>query len=231
MPAIDHLPLRRAIIETALQMNACGINQGTSGNISVRADDGFLITPSGIPYEDLAAEDIVEMGFDGSYAGHHRPSSEWRFHRDILKARTDADVVLHNHSVFATSLSCHDMEIPAFHYMVGVAGGTTIRCADYATFGTTDLSVNALKALEDRTACLLSHHGVICIAGTLKKALWLAVEVETMAKQYVHVRMLGNPKILSDEEMGRVLEQMRRMSYGQAPDLDPHADTPHRRDA
>jgi L-fuculose-phosphate aldolase len=171
------------------------------------------------------------MAMDASYVGDRRPSSEWRFHRDILAARPDADVVLHNHAIFATVLSTHRKEIPAFHYMVGVAGGTTIRCSDYATFGTQELSNHAVAALKDRSACLLGNHGMIAIAKTLKSALWLAVEVETLAKQYVHALMLGQPVVLSDEEMARVLEQMRRMSYGQAPDLEGIADTPHRRSA
>ncbi len=231
MVRIAHLAQRREIIATALEMGRLGVNQGTSGNLSVRTDDGFLITPTSIPYEDLAPEDIVEMDFEGGYMGEHRPSSEWRFHRDILAARSDVDVVLHNHSVHATALACHDLGIPAFHYMVGVAGGTSIRCAAYATFGTAELSANAVTALEGRSACLLSHHGVITVAKTLKRALWLAVEVETLAQQYLQARLIGEPPLLSEAEMGRVLEQMRRMSYGQAPDLDPAADVPRRRQA
>jgi L-fuculose-phosphate aldolase len=147
MADIDHLPLRRDLIATALRMNHTGINQGTSGNLSVRIPGGFLITPTSIPYDELEPDDIVAMDFDGGHAGRRRPSSEWRFHRDILKARSDIDVVLHNHSTFATALSCHRLDIPAFHYMVAVAGGKAIRCADYATFGTEELSRNALAAL------------------------------------------------------------------------------------
>jgi L-fuculose-phosphate aldolase len=229
MTRIEHLAQRRDIVATCLEMNALDINQGTSGNVSVRVPEGFLITPSGLPYGDMQPEDIVEMTYDGTYDGERRPSSEWRFHRDILKARRDVEVVVHNHAVFATALSCHGRGIPAFHYMVGVAGGTTIRCAPYATFGTQALSNNALAALEGRYACLLGNHGMITIAATLAKALWLAVEVETMARQYIHALALGEPHILPDDEMARVLEQMRRMSYGQPPDLDPHADVPRRR--
>ena len=143
--------LREQLVSTCKAMNASGINQGTSGNLSLRTEDGFLITPSGRPYDTMMPEDIVEMGFDGTYDGL-RPSSEWRFHRDILKARDDINVVLHCHSIYATTLACHHKSIPSFHYMTGVAGGTDIRCADYATFGTQALSDNALIALKDRPA-------------------------------------------------------------------------------
>lgn len=217
--------LRRRMVETCRGMNARGINQGTAGNLSARAGDGFLITPTSLPYERMEPEDLVEMAFDGTYRGRHRPSSEWRFHRDILRARPDVDVVLHCHSLHATVLACHGREIPAFHYMVGVAGGTTIRCARYATFGTQALSDHALEALRDRLACLLGHHGQISLGRTLDAALALAVEVETLAHMYVQARVLGEPPVLPEEEMRRVIEQMRRMSYGQAPDLDGVNDT------
>jgi L-fuculose-phosphate aldolase len=226
---MDHLPQRQEIIATALRMNALGINQGSSGNLSCRVAGGFLVTPTSIPYEELAPEDVVAMGFDGSFEGRHRPSSEWRFHRDILQRRADIDAVLHVHSVHATALACHGLGIPAFHYMVAVAGGTTIRCAEYATFGTEELSANALEALEGRSACLLANHGVIALGKSLAHALRLAVEVETLARQYLAARVIGEPHILTDAEMARVLEQMRRMSYGEAPDLDPAADVPRRR--
>jgi L-fuculose-phosphate aldolase len=168
----------------------------------------------------MQPDDIVEMGFDGTFVGKHRPSSEWRFHRDILKSRPDIDVVLHCHSIYATTLAVHHKTIPSFHYMTGVAGGTTIRCAPYATFGTQALSDNAIEALEGRLACLLGQHGQISLGKNLESALWLAIEVETLSRLYVQALTLGTPPILSDEEMARVLEQMRKMSYGQAPDLD-----------
>jgi len=211
--------LRRAMVETCRRMNATGINQGTSGNLSVRHGAGFLITPSSLPYDIMQPEDIVEMDFDGTYAGR-RPSSEWRFHRDILRQRPDVDVVLHSHSVYATTLACHHRTIPAFHYMVGVAGGSTIRCADYATFGTQALSDAALKALEGRMACLLGQHGQIALGRTLEGALWLATEVETLARLYHGALLLGEPPVLSEEEMERVLAQMRRMSYGLGPEAE-----------
>ena len=209
--------LRERMVATCRQMNATGINQGTSGNLSVRSGDGFLITPSSLPYDQMEPDDLVEMDFKGVYAGR-RPSSEWRFHRDILKHRPDIDVVLHCHSVYATTLACHHREIPAFHYMVGIAGGTTIRCADYATFGTQALSDAALRALDGRLACLLGQHGQISLGRTLDQALWLASEVETLSRIYVQALPLGEPPVLGDEEMERVIEQMRRMSYGQGPE-------------
>jgi L-fuculose-phosphate aldolase len=198
-------------------MNALGINQGTSGNLSVRSGEGFLVTPSSMPYDIMQPEDLVAMAYDGTYEGR-RPSSEWRFHRDILKNRPDIDVVLHCHSMFATTLACHHRTIPAFHYMVGVAGGTTIRCAEYATFGTQALSDAAIRALDGRKACLLGQHGQISLGKTMDSALWLAVEVETIARMYHGALLLGEPPVLSDEEMDRVLGQMKRMSYGIGPE-------------
>ena len=210
---------RRAVVETGRRMNASGINQGTAGNISLRNPGGFLLTPTSLPYDAMEPEDVVQMGFDGAYEGRRRPSSEWRFHRDILASRPDVEVVLHCHSVHATTLACLDRPIPAFHYMVGVAGGTTIRCASYATFGTQELSDAAIAALEDRLACLLGHHGQISLGHTLDAALALGIEVETLARLYLGALAVGEPTVLPDDEMARVLQQMRNMSYGRAPDL------------
>lgn len=209
--------LRERMVETCLKMNSTGINQGTAGNLSVRFEDGFLITPSSLPYDKMIPDDLVEMDFEGTYVGR-RPSSEWRFHRDILKARPDIDVVLHCHSIYATTLACHHRQIPAFHYMVGVAGGTTIPCAEYATFGTQELSEAVLAVLKGRTACLLAQHGQIAIGKTLDKALWLATEVETLSRLYVQALPLGEPPVLSNEEMSRVIDQMHRMDYGFGPE-------------
>lgn len=211
--------LRRKMVEICRRMNSSGINQGTAGNVSVRTGNGFLITPSSLPYDIMSPEDLVEMGFDGTYVGR-RPSSEWRFHRDILKNRPDINVVLHCHSMYATTLACHHKTIPAFHYMVGVAGGTTVRCAKYATFGTQALSDHALKALDGRLACLLGQHGQISLGKDLEQALWLAIEVETLARMYVQVLTLGEPPILDDAEMERVIDQMKRMSYGLGPEAE-----------
>lgn len=221
--------LRKRMVETCRQMNAQGINQGTSGNLSARFGDGFLITPSSLPYDSMEPGDLVEMDFSGTYVGR-RPSSEWRFHRDILKNRTDVDIVLHCHSVYATTLACHHRDIPAFHYMVGVAGGTTIRCSGYATFGTQELSNEALAALEDRRACLLGQHGQIAIGKTLDETLWLASEVETLARLYIQALPLGDPPVLSDEEMARVIGQMQRMSYGHGPEPEGSNDVARLRD-
>lgn len=220
-PRISHVAERRAIVQGCRDMNLQGINQGSAGNLSIRVDAGFLVTPSGVPYDEMQPEDVVEMGFDGTWgtgsgAGEKRPSSEWRFHRDILAARGDVDVVLHAHSTFATVLAVHGRGIPAFHYMVAVAGGSDIRCAPYATFGSQELSDVAVQALEGRHACLLGHHGIIVIGKTIKKALKLAVEVETLARQYVHALTLGDPPILPDDEMERVIEKMRAIGYGPA---------------
>lgn len=209
--------LRLAMVETCRAMDAKGINQGTAGNLSVRFGEGFLITPSSLPYDTMQPEDIVEMGWDGAYVGR-RPSSEWRFHRDILKARGDVRVVLHCHSSFATSVACHHRTIPAFHYMVGVMGGNTLRCARYATFGTQELSDAAIEALEGRMACLLGQHGQIALGKSLEHALWMAVEVETLARMYLQALVMGEPPVLSDAEMERVIGQMTRMSYGLGPE-------------
>lgn len=216
----DESLLRQQMVETCRSMNSSGINQGTSGNLSTRLGDGFLVTPSGLPYEHMVPDDLMRMGFDGSHQGRHRPSSEWRFHRDILQHRPDVNVVLHCHSIHATAVAVHHRAIPAFHYMVGVAGGATIRCARYATFGTQELSDNALAALEGQLACLLGQHGQIALGTTLASALWLAVEVETIARMYVAALSMGEPPVLDDAEMANVISRMKRMSYGLSPDAE-----------
>ena len=208
--------LSKQIINTCLAMNAEGINQGSAGNVSVRFENGFLITPSGIAYDKLTPDDIVYMGMDGSSESLLMPSSEWRMHLDIYGARPEAGAVIHAHSTFATSLSCLRRDIPAFHYMVAVAGGTDIRCSNYALFGTQELSDVMLAALKDRRACLLGTHGMICFHDNLDKTLWLAVEVETLAKQYWHASQAGEPVLLSDEQMADVLQKFS--SYGKQPE-------------
>jgi L-fuculose-phosphate aldolase len=209
---MDDMNLRRDMVATCRRMNELGINQGTSGNLSVREGDHILITPTSLPYDEMQPDDIVCMEFDGKHTGRH-PSSEWRFHRDILAARRDVNVVLHSHSSFATTLACLHRGIPAFHYMIAVAGGADIRCGPYATFGTQALSDVAVAALADRKACLLGQHGQIALGGTLKSALYLAVEVETLARMYVQALSLGEPPVLSDEEIDRVMKQMRNTHY------------------
>lgn len=204
--------IRQQLIDTALKMNALGINQGTSGNVSLRADDGFLITPSGMAYDDLAENHIVMMQMDASYTGSLKPSSEWRFHRDILAKRTDVNAIIHTHSKYATTLACLRKDLPPFHYMIAVAGGKTVRCAPYALFGSQELSDHALTALKDRKACLLANHGMIVAAQTLNDALNIAQELELLCEQYLVALQTGEPHILSDKEMDDVLEKFK--TYG-----------------
>jgi L-fuculose-phosphate aldolase len=207
--------LRRKIVDLCRQMNAIGLNQGTSGNISARHKDVMLITPSATPYDDMTPADIAVMPLtseDGGWSGPRKPSTEWRFHRDILRSRSDAGAVVHCHSTFATVLSIAQRTIPACHYMIAAFGGPTIRCADYATFGTAALSDHALAALADRSGCLLANHGQIAIGPTLDRAMWLAVELETIARQYYHSLLIGGPVLLPDDEIERVRESFR--GYG-----------------
>jgi L-fuculose-phosphate aldolase len=211
---MKHQKLRARLIETALRMNAVGLNRGRAGNVSARIAGGFLITPGGMAYDAMRPADIVEMTADGAATGRRAPSSEWRIHRDIYAARAEAGAVVHAHPMFATTLACLGRPIPAFHYMVAVAGGRDIRCAPYATFGSAKLSVNALGALAGRKACLLANHGIVALGPDLTDALDLACEVETLAAQYCHALQIGKPKILPAEEMARVLKKFE--GYGQA---------------
>lgn len=201
----ERLALRRKVIATARAMNGLGINQGSSGNVSARAGKGFLITPSALPYDRTTPADIVAVGLDGKAAGKRRPSSEWRFHRDIYAAREDAGAVVHSHAVHATALACLRKPIPRFHYMVAMAGGENIRCAPYATYGTQELSDHALAALEGRRACLLANHGLIALGKDLDAALALAVEVETLAHQYLAALAAGEPKLLTKKQIAEAL--------------------------
>ena len=206
------LAARRAIIEACRQMNALGINQGTSGNISMRFGDVMLITPTALAYEKMKPADLCRMPIEGDYGsfeGALVPSTEWRFHLDILRARPDVGAVVHCHSTYATALAICHHEIPAVHYMIAGAGGPTIRVAEYATYGTKELSDNALRALEGRTCCLLGNHGQIATGPTLDRALWLAVELETLAKQYTLTKLIGGARILPDDEIARVVEKFQ----------------------
>lgn len=204
---------KKEIITTCLKMNDLGINQGTSGNISCRWKKGMLITPSGLPYDQLRTRDIIYVNFkDDTTEGPHKPSSEWRFHRDILVKRKDINAVVHTHSNYATAMAIQHLDIPAIHYMIAAAGGMRIACADYATFGTQELSNNVLAALENRLACLLAHHGMIALGISIAKALWLAIEVETLAKQYSLANQYGKVKTISDKEMKKVINAFK--SYG-----------------
>ena len=212
MPDLRHRDLRQAVVDTCRRMNALGINQGTAGNVSARTADGFVLSPSGIPYDAMSAGQVVEMDLDGGYYGAWLPSSEWRLHRDIYRSRPEAGAVIHTHATYATALSCLRRDIPAFHYMIAAAGGDTLRCADYATFGSAELSENMVKALEGRSACLLANHGVIGFGPDLVKAVALLVEVETLCRQYVIANAMGDPVVLDAAEMDRVIDLFK--AYG-----------------
>lgn len=203
---------REAIIRHCLMMNANGLNQGTSGNISVRHGDGILITPTSLPYDQMTPDDIVELTFSGERIGRRAPSSEWHFHLDIMRARPDVNAILHAHPTYCTTLAIMGRAIPPIHYMVAVAGGHDIRCAPYAIYGSEELSAHAVAALEGRTACLLAHHGMIALGSSLAKAMWLAVEVEALARQYHGCLQLGEPPLLTAAQMDAVLEKIK--GYG-----------------
>ena len=215
--------LRQQLVAVARRMNASGINQGTSGNLSVRIAGGMLITPSSLPYDQMQPEDLVALDLAGqplpgasgaSGAVSRRPSSEWRLHADILASRPEIEAVLHCHSIHATALACHGRDIPPFHYMTAVAGGDSIRCAPYATFGTAELSQRAVEALGDRLACLLAQHGQVALGRSLDQALRIAIEVETLAQMYLQALQLGEPPLLSAEQMAAVHHQFRTLLYG-----------------
>jgi L-fuculose-phosphate aldolase len=214
MLTTDDREKRQSIIDACRRMNALGINQGTSGNISLRHGARMLITPSAVPYEAMTPEQIVFMDFDGGFDPGQKPSTEWRFHLDIFKARPEINAVVHAHPPYATTLAIMKRDIPPIHYMIAVAGGDSIRCAPYATFGTAELSRHAVAALKDRLACLLAHHGMIAIGPSLAKAMWLAVEVETLARQYHGCLQIGTPPLLSGAEIEEVRERMK--GYGHA---------------
>ncbi|MCI4663392.1 MAG: class II aldolase/adducin family protein [Neomegalonema sp.] len=196
--------LRRAIIDQCRAMNANGLNQGTSGNISVRLQGRMLITPSATPYDAMTPEMIAAMPLEGAYGaweGPLKPSTEWRFHLDILKSRPEVNAIVHTHATYCTALAIARKEIPAAHYMIAAFGGATIRCSDYATYGTAALSETALRALDGRMGCLLANHGMIALGESLDKAMWRAVELETLAKQYYLTLAIGGPVLLSDAQI------------------------------
>ncbi len=204
--------LRVRIIDAARRMNASGMNQGRSGNVSARVEGGFLVTPTGVPYEELNPPDLVFMRRDGERVGSYTPSSEWRIHRDIYEKRAESGAIVHTHSPFATSLACLRRGIPPFHYEVAFAGGNDIRCAEYATFGTQELSDNALAALEGRHACLLANHGVVALGRDIDAAFGMAAKVEALARLYWQALQAGEPVLLDDAEMARLLEKFS--TYG-----------------
>lgn len=197
------------LLATARAMNSLALNQGTSGNVSVRDGEGFLITPSALPYEQCSAEDMVWMDWGGQSLDSRKPSSEWRMHADIYRRYPQAIAILHAHSLYCTTLACLERAIPAFHYMVAMAGGDSIRCAPYATFGTQALSDVAIEALSDRSAALLGHHGMICFAVNLDQVLALAVEVETLARMYLQALQVAEPSVLPAAEMAEVLRRFK----------------------
>ncbi|UMY17481.1 class II aldolase/adducin family protein [Methylobacterium organophilum] len=209
---MDDQAARSAIVAAMRRMLAEGLSQGTSGNISVRFGDGLLITPSGIPAEQLEPEDIVALDAEGGFAHRLKPSSEWRFHRDILAARPEIGAVVHAHPPHATAFAICHREIPAAHYMIAAAGGPTIRCAPYAPYGTEALSRLAVEALDDRLACLLGNHGLIAIGPSLDRAFWIATEVEALAHQYSLALRIGTPVLLDDDEIARTV--IRFKGYG-----------------
>ena len=213
--------LKAQVLATAVAMNASGINQGSAGNVSAKCEYGFVITPTGMAYDECVADDMVwlpldansPVGADDTPSPQRKPSSEWRFHRDIYTAHPTAGAIVHTHSPFATALACHGMGIPAFHYMIARFGGGDVRCAAYATFGTEELSAAIVEALKDRCACLMAHHGMLVYGANLKHALALAIELESLAEQYWRTFQLGPVKLLPDTEIACVVEKFA--SYGQ----------------
>lgn len=201
------------LLAAARNLTSQGLNKGTSGNASIRLADGFLITPSGVPAEQLSENSMVYMQWDGSPEAGKKPSSEWRMHRDVFQARPEVNAVVHCHSMFATTVACLGREVPPFHYMIAVVGGDNIRCAPYALFGTQSLSDTAVAALQDRKACLLAHHGMLALGKDLSQALAIAVEVENLCEQYWRLLQLGEPPLLSAEQMQAVHAQFK--GYGQ----------------
>lgn len=213
--SLEETAIRQSIIDACVHMNASGLNQGTSGNVSVRHGDTMLISPSAIKYDDTKPEMIAAMPIEGEYGswgGPNKPSTEWRFHLDIMRSRPEVGAIIHLHSTYATILAICRKSIPACHYMIAAFGGDNIRCSGYACYGTKELSEEALKALEGRNGCLLGNHGMIVIGENLDKAIWLAVELETIAKQYYHASLLGAPVILTKEDLDETRKNFA--SYG-----------------
>ena len=211
--------LRSELVRIANKLDAQGLNRGTSGNLSARFGEGMLITPSGMGAEGLTEDDIVFVSMDGTARGRWQPSSEWLFHRDIFVQRGEVGAIVHTHSIAATALACLRRDIPPFHYMIALIGGDNIRCAKYATFGTQELSDNALHALKDRKACLLANHGMIAAGKDLAETFKITVEVETLSEMYLRALQAGEPVLLSAQEFQDA--QRRFGSYGKVAESKP----------
>lgn len=213
---MNEMQLRTALVENCLALERLGVNQGTAGNLSVRCGKALLITPSGVPYDQLTPELIAKMPINGDYGawkGPLPPSSEWRFHLDILRAKPEVDAVIHTHALHATTLSLLHKPIPAVHYMIAAFGGPAIRCTKYAPFGTKELSDLVIEGLIDRQGVLLGQHGMIVTGTSLGEALWRAVELETLAKMYLLALSVGQPFILPDDEIMRTVEKFKNYGY------------------
>ncbi len=203
---------RESLLKSMQTLQELGLNRGTSGNASVRQDNGFIVTPSGLAIRDMTGTHMVEINMQGETTSAGKPSSEWRFHRDIYLARPEINAVVHTHSMFATTLACLQKEIPPFHYMIAIAGGSNVRCSEYKLFGTQALSNAAIMALRDRKACLLAKHGMIAIGSNLQQAMDIAIEVEGLCEQYWRALQISTPENLTSEEMDEVFEQFK--DYG-----------------
>jgi len=211
---MNNLNLRREIIDAGRQLSSSGFSVGTSGNLSARTRKGCLITPSGIAYDQLMPEDLLELDRNGQVlSGRLNPSSEWRFHTAIYSVRPEINAIVHVHSAYATAVACTRQSLPAVHYHIALAGGSTIRCADYATFGTAELSVNAVNALTDRQACLLANHGQIALGDSIVAAMSMAREVEQLAKLYCLARMVGNPVLLDEQQIQITIDKFSRYGH------------------
>ena len=208
-------PERAQVIAAARQTVSLGLTHGTSGNVSCRIPGGLLITPTGMPYDDVKPADVVAIGLDGELRPGEvrRPSSEWRMHAALYRARPDVQAVVHGHSPAATAVACLGRDLPSFHYMVAAAGGDSVRCAGYALFGTEALADLAVAAMADRWACLLAHHGLLAAGPTLDRAVAVAAEVEFLAEVYLRLLPLGEPARLDPDQMSAVIDRFR--SYGQ----------------
>jgi L-fuculose-phosphate aldolase len=205
--------LRQHMLQALRRLDALGLNRGSTGNLSLRLGDGMLITPTGMGADDLDADDLVWLGFDGTLRGRWKPSSEWHFHQALYLDRPALQAVVHTHATHATALACLRRDLPAFHYMVAVAGGDSVRCAPYHLFGTEALSHAVVEAMQGRKACLLATHGLVSAGGSLAEAMKVMVEIESLCQTYLAALSAGTPVLLDGDEMAAVLERFR--SYGQ----------------